>query len=138
VNASDRSMLRRTAAAAPPRAGRIDRHNRRGAMTAAGMLAISEERSTDRYVVAVAGELDIATAAPVEQALQRAEATDARSVIFDLSRLDFMDASGVALLVRANARSRADSNRLIVMRPPRHVMRVLVLSAIAHTLPFAD
>lgn len=107
-------------------------------MTAGGVLAVSEERSTDRYLVAVSGELDIATAAPVEQALQRAEATDARSVIFDLSRLDFMDASGVALLVRANARSRADSNRLIVMRPPRHVMRVLVLSAIAHTLPFAD
>jgi anti-sigma B factor antagonist len=137
VNATERSMLRRTAAAGPRGARRMDRHDRRGEMTA-GMLEISKQHSTDRYVVAVSGELDIATAAPVEQALQRAEATDARSVIFDLSRLDFMDASGVALLVRANARSRADSNRLIVMRPPRHVMRVLVLSAIAHTLPFAD
>jgi len=104
----------------------------------AGKLAISQQRSADRYVVAVSGELDIATAAPIEQALQHAEATDARSIILDLSRLDFIDASGVALLVSANARSQADSNRLIVIRPPRHVMRVLVLSAIAHTLPLTD
>lgn len=104
----------------------------------AGSVTITTERSGNRCLVAVSGEVDLATARPVDDALRRAEATDARSIVLDLSQLDFMDATGVALLMKASTRSRSDSNRLTVIRPPRNVMRVLLISGVAKILPFAN
>ena len=66
------------------------------------------------------------------------ECTDARTIILDLSRLTFIDSTGVQLLVAADARSRADSNRLRLLRGPLAVHRVLQICALEDRLPFAD
>ena len=86
----------------------------------------------------VEGDLELATAAIVERELLRAEATDAQAIVLDLSGLEFIDSTGVRLLVEACARSRADANRLAVLRGPRAVQRVFELTGIIDTLPFAD
>jgi anti-anti-sigma regulatory factor len=49
-----------------------------------------------------------------------------------------MDSTGVRLLITAGARSRADSNRLVLLRGPAAVQRVLELSGVETRLPFAD
>jgi anti-anti-sigma factor len=43
------------------------------------------------HIVASAGELDLATADGVQRELGRVAATDARSIILDLSGVTFMD-----------------------------------------------
>ena len=80
------------------------------------------------------GELDLATAGRLEQAL--AEAGDA--VLLDLRGLTFMDSTGVRLLVQAHLRSTADSERLTLLRGQAAVQRVLQLSGVDVLLPFAD
>jgi anti-sigma B factor antagonist len=103
-----------------------------------GQLSISSERDGDVHVIGLFGELDLATAGSVEQELRAVEATDASSIVVDLSGLTFMDSTGLRLVWQAEARSRADANRLTLLRGPRAVQRVFEISGIAGTLPFAD
>jgi len=103
-----------------------------------GELSMSSEREGDVHSICLFGELDLATAEAVERELERAEATDTAAIIVDLSGLEFMDSSGVRLMLIANARSRADANRLTLLRGPAAVQRVLELSGVERLLPFAD
>jgi anti-anti-sigma factor len=66
------------------------------------------------------------------------EDSDALSIVLDLSALEFMDTTGVRLIIQADARSRADSNRLALLRGPRAVQRVFELTGLLDRLPFAD
>jgi anti-anti-sigma factor len=103
-----------------------------------GELSMRSQREGAVHTIGLVGEIDIATAAHVEQELLRAEATDATSIVLDLSELSFIDSSGIRMLVMADARSRADSCRLTLRRPPDSVLRVLRLAGVEDRLPFAD
>lgn len=103
-----------------------------------GTLSMRSEREGDVHTLRLSGELDLATAAEVQRELEHVEATDAESIVLDLSELTFMDSTGVRLLVTAHARARADSNRLTLLRGGRAVQRILQLSGVEALLPFAD
>jgi anti-anti-sigma factor len=103
-----------------------------------GSLTISSEREGDIQAVGLSGELDLATADALQRELERVEATDVSSIILDLSALTFMDSTGVRLILRAHARSRADSERLTMLRGCAAVQRVLDLTGVSDLLPFAD
>ena len=103
-----------------------------------GRLSMRSHRHGDTHTLALSGEVDIATAGPVEQELMRIEATDARAVVLDLTELTFIDSTGIRMLLMADARSRADSCRLTLRRPPAPVLRVLRIVGIEARLPFVD
>jgi anti-anti-sigma factor len=103
-----------------------------------GELTMRSRRAGETHTLALAGEVDIATTAQVEQELLRVEGSDAASIVLDLSQLSFIDSTGIRMLVMADARSRADSARLSVVRPPETVLRVLRLAGIEERLPFVD
>jgi len=103
-----------------------------------GQLTLRSEREGEIHTICLIGELDLATADPVQAELERVEATDAAAIVLDLSDLTFMDSTGVRLLVNAQARSRADSNRLTLLRGRAAVQRVLELTGVDALLPFAD
>jgi anti-sigma B factor antagonist len=67
---------------------------------------------------------------------RRVEATEALIVV-DLSRLTFMDSTGARLSIEAQARSRADRDRLLVLRGPAPVQRVFELCGVDDLVPFA-
>lgn len=103
-----------------------------------GELSMSSGRENEVHIIGLAGELDLASAAALHNELERVEATDAQSIILDLSELAFIDSTGVRLLLTAHARSRADSNRLTMLRGSAAVQRVLELTGVEDQLPFAD
>ena len=103
-----------------------------------GPLTVRSHREDDVHTIALAGEMDLSNAGEVERELLHAEATDARTILIDLSELQFMDSTGIRLLVAADARSRADSARLRLTRPPAQVFRVLCIAGIDGLLPFDD
>ena len=103
-----------------------------------GFLELRSERSGGEHVIALAGELDLEGAERVNRELLRAEASDARRIVLDLSNLSFIDSTGIRLILAADARSRADGDRLAVVRGPRAVQRVFELTGIAERLPFAE
>jgi len=103
-----------------------------------GELMLRSRRQGGVHTIALSGELDLATAGDVQRELERAEATDAASIVLDLSGLMFLDSTGVRLLMTAYARSRADANRLTLLRGGPAVQRVLEITGVAALLPFAD
>jgi anti-anti-sigma factor len=52
-------------------------------------------------VVAVRGELDLSTASELRGPLEKAVATSDGSLLIDLSQCEFIDSTGIALVVRA-------------------------------------
>ena len=103
-----------------------------------GVLRVHSEREGAVHTIALSGELDLAGAPGAEEELKRVEATDAGVIVLDLSGLTFIDSTGVRLVVSADARSRADSNRLTLLRGPAAVQRVFEISGVEELVPFAD
>jgi anti-sigma B factor antagonist len=103
-----------------------------------GALRIRSERDGDVAAICVSGELDLATASRLQRELERVEACDVRSILLDLSGLTFVDSTGIRLLFSAYNRSRADSDRLTMLRGSAAVQRVLQLTGVADLLPFID
>jgi anti-sigma B factor antagonist len=66
------------------------------------------------------GELDLATSPQLERVVDDA-LTRARLVVLDLHEVEFVDTSGVHLVVAASARARAAASRLLVLRGPRRI-----------------
>lgn len=70
------------------------------------LLAISREPLDEGAVVAMSGEIDLATAATAEQELRRAEQSR-QLVALDLRKVSFMDAAGLHVVIDADRRMRA-------------------------------
>jgi anti-anti-sigma factor len=115
-----------------------DDDDRTGRARNLGTLSVRSERDGDSHVVALLGELDLAGAPTLEQELLRVEASDAPSIVIDLASLEFIDSTGIRLILAADARSRMDGDRLALIRGPRAVHRVFELTGIAERLPFAN
>ena len=67
------------------------------------LLSVSVEVDGDAVKLAPRGEMDLATADVVDRELQKAEASDARRIILDLSGVEFIESTGLKVLGRAAA-----------------------------------
>ena len=89
----------------------------------------------DAARVHVGGELDIATTPQLERTLDESRA---RLVVLDLRELAFIDSSGIHAIVRAGIRARQDGRRLVLVRVPSDVDRVLTLTGSSGQVEFGD
>jgi anti-sigma B factor antagonist len=101
-----------------------------------GSLAVRSEREGEAHIIELIGELDLDGAPKLEQALREAEAGDASSIVVDLGALDFIDSTGLRLLVMAAERS--PEGRFSLLRGPKQVHRVFEITDLVERLPFAD
>jgi anti-sigma B factor antagonist len=76
-------------------------------------------------VVTVAGEIDVATAEPLRQALADVQERGARRVVLDLSAVEFLDSTGLGVLVGALRRLRESGGELYLTIVHAHVLKVL-------------
>jgi anti-anti-sigma factor len=82
------------------------------------------ESSPATAEVVLTGELDIAALDDAQRQVEAAEATAPALLVIDLSRLTFVDSSGVRLALLADARARAAGRRVAVRLGTRHALRV--------------
>ncbi|HEY4825323.1 MAG TPA: STAS domain-containing protein [Solirubrobacteraceae bacterium] len=94
----------------------------------------SEDRAT---VIAVSGELDLASSPALQEELDRVSA-DSELLIIDLRELDFMDSTGLSVLVRAHQRAEEQGRRLAMVKGPQQVQRLLSLTGVADRLTLVD
>jgi anti-sigma B factor antagonist len=99
-------------------------------------FAVHSERSEAVERVRVLGEMDLSVVNQLDAEMRRAEATDAKRIELDLDKLEFLDASGIRLLLDLSRRSRTNGGRLRI-RPASspQVMRVLELTGVRNLLP---
>jgi len=85
-------------------------------------------------VVQVQGEVDAATAPRMGEAVNRL-LTRRRRVVLDLERVDFMDLHGLAVLMRATRKARADGGSFAIRRPAFCVRRLVELVHAENEIP---
>jgi anti-anti-sigma factor len=96
---------------------------------------LADDESEAGAVVALFGELDIACAPQLERGLKRLQWAGT-PIVVDLSGLDFIDSTGVHVLMRAAAR--APTGGFSLLRAPERVQRIFSLTATGEHLPFVD
>lgn len=97
-------------------------------------LSISSVSSDGARVVRLAGELDLNTAPRAEQALTDELDPGARNLIVDLRDLEFCDAAGLRVFVRARRRAHDAGMRLRLVHPSRMVQRLLDVAELSWLL----
>lgn len=95
-------------------------------------------RSAERAaVIVVSGELDLASAPVLEEELNRA-ADGADLLIVDLRELEFIDSTGLGLLIKANRQAEAAGRRFAIVRGQSQVQRLLGVTGIEQRLTLVD
>jgi anti-anti-sigma factor len=84
------------------------------------------------------GELDIATAPALHDALVAAEATDASTIVLDIDAVGFIDSSGLRALIDAYARSNQNGKRFRITKGTKAARRLFALTGADESLPFID
>jgi anti-sigma B factor antagonist len=127
--------VERSSGAAPPR--REPAGDNGDAPLNGARLGVAIERATDDVcVLAVTGELDLSTIPRLEARLS-AELASHHGVVIDLSRLAFIDSSGIGLLIQAHQAEGAAVHT--VVSEDSQPDRVFRLTCIDRALPiFGD
>ncbi len=80
-------------------------------------------------VLQIAGELDISNVATIEAQCEPSVQQAPGRVVFDFSSLQFIDSSGIAMLLRA-----AQTSRVEIRNPPEVIRRIIAATGLADVL----
>src|SRR5579859_5904651 len=89
-------------------------------------------------LLSVQGELDLASSPVLEEELARVTSERPSLVIIDLRELDFMDSTGLSVLIRAHQRAEEAGYRLGIVNGSRQIRRLLTLTGVADRLTIVD
>jgi anti-sigma B factor antagonist len=90
-------------------------------------------------IVRPVGELDLSGAAVLESELDRlAEEPELGAVVLDMRELEFMDSSGLRLVVVADMKAREAGRRFAIVRGHETVHRVFEITRMSERLDFVD
>jgi anti-sigma B factor antagonist len=90
-------------------------------------------------IVRPVGELDLSGAAVLEAELDRlVEDPELVAVVLDMRGLEFMDSSGLRLVVMADMRAREAGRRFVLVRGDETVHRVFEITRMSERLDFVD
>ena len=104
-----------------------------------GGFSISVSDVDRRAVIVVRGELDLATAPDLDEVVN--ERLDAgQEVVLDLRELDFMDSSGLRVLVAAHTRAMDGGPPFRIVRPRANgeVAKIMTIAGIDQELKLID
>ena len=88
-------------------------------------FGLTEEPFTGGLVLAVSGELDLATAPALRERLGAALDSGTTRIVVDLREVTFMDSVGLAAVVHARSRLGADGSLALVAAPDSYAQLVL-------------
>jgi anti-sigma B factor antagonist len=95
-------------------------------------LEISREYRNDFTIITIVGEVDKTEEAMLSEQIDEAFTVDQPRILFDLSSMNFIDSSGLRLLVQASSRAHrcGGTCALCCLNPvPRRIMRLTGLDA---------
>ena len=115
------------------------KHRARGEGAARSQTALSVRHERNEvHLLTVSGELDVATHEALIEELERAETSDAKPILLDLSRVTFIDSTGVRLLVQAHRRLAEIGRRLRVSLGHGLVREVVELAGVMEVIEVVD
>lgn len=79
--------------------------------------------------ILVEGELDLAVAEQLQEALERAD-SDCTQILIGLENCEFIDSTGIAVVVQAHRRFAEEGRRVVLYAPANQVLRVLSVTGL--------
>jgi anti-anti-sigma factor len=102
------------------------------------LLAFETESSGSVVRVRLQGELDLSSASDFERYLSGLENGIDVLVEIDLRQLEFIDSTGLRLILSADARAKGEGGRIRLIRGPETVQRVFRIAGLEERLEFAN
>lgn len=96
---------------------------------------MSTERRGSHDVVSATGEIDVFTAPQLEQELGRLTSDGRHDLVVDLSGVDFLDSTGLAVLVKTLKRVKEADGSLAVVVSHDRVAKVFRLTGLDTLIP---
>lgn len=103
-----------------------------------GELAIETTTTQDGVVLSLVGELDLASAPRLESELMAVESNYPREFVIDLEGVQFIDSTGLRVLLGATRRAHAAANRLQLRRAHGQVVRLFEIAGVLEQFSFED
>jgi anti-sigma B factor antagonist len=101
-------------------------------------LAFESENVDSIVRVRLDGELDLSSAPQFERYLMGLETESDALIEVDLRRLEFMDSTGLRLILSADARAKERGGRLRLIQGPAAVQRVFRIAGLDERLQFSS
>ena len=104
-----------------------------------GQLVVESSTEGDVCVLALSGELDLASTPVLERELHAVESAGFKKILIDLAGVGFMDSTGLQALLRARERATTGGSvQLSLRRGPHQVQRVFELTRTVDAFTFVD
>jgi anti-anti-sigma factor len=94
-------------------------------------IAVEVHHDAGAALVTIGGELEFGTAAALRSTFSDLAQVDADPVVVDLAQLQFIDSTGLSLLVQAKQRFTAEGRRFELRGPTGRVSRVIEISGLS-------
>ena len=101
-------------------------------------IGIDVAERSGATVVAVSGDVDMQTAPQLAEALQAVSSSANTSLVVDLSAVEFLDSSGLGVLVAAHRELSANGGRMKLVRPRPAINKVLTLTRLTEIIEAFD
>jgi anti-sigma B factor antagonist len=95
------------------------------------LFGVAVTQTEAHAVVALSGELDLNSAPALRDCLAGLAEGGTTEIVLDLSDLDFVDSTGLSVLVMDFHRTRAAGGSTVMRNPSPTVMRVLEITGLA-------
>ncbi len=100
-------------------------------------LELHDHASGFRHVLVLSGELDMASSPAVDEAVRRICTGPTEALTVDLSRLTFMDSTGLRVVLLANELCEGHGCEFHVVPGPEQIQRLFEVTGILERLPFS-
>jgi|ERR671922_126787 anti-anti-sigma factor len=104
------------------------------------MLNFDLETETEgsSALIRIRGDLDVQVVEQVTDALTRIESGEPELLVIDLSRVTFMDSSGMGAVAAAHIRAVEASRRFAIVRPPAGVRQAFDRTRLDEVITMTD
>ena len=101
-------------------------------------FAVDTHTTGRTTTLALSGELDLLSSPALMDTLDAVAQSDADLIIVDLREVEFMDSTGLHVLVQAQARMQDLGRRFALIRGAEHVQRLFELTGVTDGLTIVD
>ena len=99
-------------------------------------LSLSTRTEGDRTIVEVGGEIDVYTAPRLREQLVDLVADGKYHLVVDMERVDFLDSTGLGVLVGGLKRVRAHDGSLRLVCTQERILKIFRITGLINIFPF--
>lgn len=86
--------------------------------------------STDTIVLDLTGEIDVYTSIALKQEITQVISDGAKYIVAEMSKVEYLDSTGLGLLIGALKRLRENQGSLVIVSPNVRIVRVFEITGL--------